>query len=98
MTVNFRDWKCEAVFSRYYNDRTAIQLIDEETTWPPVATATMNLPETELARDEVIVKDYSENIGMLDALMEAGIVTAPVRYVRTGYVSCPICKLISNQT
>jgi hypothetical protein len=38
-----------------------------------VATATLNLPEIALGPDEVIIKDYSENEGMLDTLILAGL-------------------------
>lgn len=57
----------------YSNNRKAIRLIDGDS-GEPIATATVNLPAVELAENEVVVKDYSENQGMYVALLDAGIV------------------------
>ena len=38
----------------------------------------------------------SENEGVLDALVEAGYVSKPIDWVRTGFVTCPICKLLKK--
>lgn len=55
--------------------------------------ATVNLAEVDLAPNEVIVKNYSENEGILDALLEGGIVDPPSRFVRLPYVEVPICRV-----
>lgn len=92
-TVNFKKWECAVEFCRYMdNDRPAIQLVDGET-WEPIATATVNLPDVEMEEDEVAVKTYSENEGMLEALLEAGVVTELVRFEYSGFVTIPIYKL-----
>lgn len=49
-----------------------------------------------LEPDELAIKDYGENEGMLNALVEAGIIHPPHRQLRlrTSHVqSVPICKL-----
>ena len=76
-------------------DRIAIVLIDDEYPEEVYAIATVNIPEESIAKDEVIIKNYSENEGMLDSLAIAGIITFPSRYIKTGFVECPVCKLIS---
>lgn len=94
MNVKFKQWDCTPTFGQYRdNDRTAIKLIDAET-GEPIATATINLPECQLGDDEVIIKDYSENEGMLDALVKANIVEATGMMVQSGHVTCPVVKLI----
>jgi hypothetical protein len=93
--VKFLQWECYLVFARYANGRLAIRLMDIND-HDEVATATVNIPNVILAENEIIIKDYSENDGMLAALVYGGIVKNPHRYCTTGFVSCPICKLIIN--
>lgn len=81
-------------FATYANGRTAIQLIGED---GPFAVATVNIPEAILAPDEVLIKDYSENEGMLQTLVTAGIVQVTDRGHRSGWVNIPICKLLRRE-
>jgi hypothetical protein len=91
MKVKFKHWDCKMVSGRYSNGRTVLALADEE---GPVAVATVNVPEEPLGPDEVCVKDYSENEGMVAALVEAGVVEPlVVRRVRQGFVEIPVCRL-----
>jgi len=60
----------------------------------PVAVATLHMPELALAADEVIIKDYSENEGLLDTLVAAGLVSAPLRAVPSGYITLYICRCL----
>jgi hypothetical protein len=100
--VSFAGFDCKfAVKGEYPNGRMAYAL----TAWEdnpeqdifegmPIATVSINIPEVELAEGEVIVKDYSENTGMVQALISAGIVEPTGKVVDSGFVTCPICKLI----
>ena len=45
-----------------------------------VAVCTVNLPSLELKDNEVAIKTWSENVGMLGWLMEQGIVSDPLHY------------------
>jgi hypothetical protein len=102
--VQFRQWLCNVQLREYGNGRKAIVLVNANTireddyiAYPgmeDIAVATINLPAEMMTDDEVIIKDYSENEGMLAVLVEAGIISDPVRYVRTGYVNSPVCKLL----
>lgn len=77
------------------NYRPAIQLVCEN--GEPWATATVNLPNEFITENEVAVKDYSENKGVLQALIDAGIVYEPVWSVQSGFVTIPVCRLkVSN--
>ena len=94
----FNIWDCEIVKHKYSNGRTALQLVsavdvDDVYKGEPIATATVNIPEMDLKENEVIIKDYSENEGMLEALVAAGIVVPTGRFVDSGFVTCPICIL-----
>ena len=90
--VEFRGWSCTLKVGRYANGRIAIQLVDA-LDGDPVAVATVNVPEEHLEEDEVVIKDYSENEGMLNALRKAGIIGGVMRRVQTGYVMSPVVKL-----
>ena len=77
---------------KYENDRTAIQLNDA-TDGHPYAVATVNMPDVLLLDNEVLVKDYSENEGMLDFLVKNNIVTPTQNGVQSGFVWLPIAIL-----
>lgn len=42
----------------------------------------------------VAIKDYSENSGMLQLLLDAKIVDKPINYYRSGFVEIPICPVL----
>ena len=91
--VKFSCWECTPIFGYYKNGRTAIWL-KEANTGEPIAKVTVNIPEEFLEDDEVIIKTYAENKGMLAALQKAGIVGEPVRVAVATYEPVPICKLL----
>lgn len=90
--VKFKEWNCDVIYGQYANQRMAIQLFESDSDFPsPIATASVNLPDEPMDSDEIAIKDYAENEGMLDALIKAGIVTKPKRMVASGHVIIPIC-------
>jgi len=68
----------------------AIILTDAED-GSPFATATVRIDG--LAENDVAIKNYSENAGMLEFLIENNIVEPPHREVESGFVTLPICRL-----
>lgn len=103
--VKFREWICVPQFGRYPNNRIAIRLYnanamkeDGLTYAPrtvPIAVATVNVVDyKQLKPNQVIIKNYSENEGMLDALIDAKIISSPVGMVNTGFVQCAVCDLL----
>lgn len=94
-TIRFADCNCAVERRRYPNGRVALQLVTHDDGFPePVATATVNVPEWELADDEVIIKDYAENHGILAALITAGLVHPPERHGLLNYTPVAICRLV----
>lgn len=91
-TVTFLNTRCRLQFSRYANGRLAIQLHDDS--GEPFATATINVPTMPLAEDQVLIKDYGENEGLLTALEEAGVVRTTGVRCRLGYVQADVCHLL----
>ncbi len=88
--------KLAPMFEKYLStDRTAITLITQEgEQW---CTASVNVPDVHLDKDEVIIKNYSENEGILEALVESGYIEPTNRTAQVGRVTCRICKVIENK-
>jgi hypothetical protein len=91
--VKFKEWDCVLVYGNYANKRTAITLI-EEATGDAVATATLNIDYVKLADDEIIIKDYSENEGMYEALLKSGIIGPIKRKVPLRHTYALVCDLL----
>lgn len=91
--VKFKNWDCVIKVARYSNNRIALKLIDAED-FQVVAVATINLPNMPLKDDEVYIKNYSENEGMVKALRKARVISKPVEYVNVEYVKILKCKLL----
>jgi hypothetical protein len=77
----------------YANNRLALEILDCED-GIPVMVATVNIPEVPLNEGEIIVKNYSENEGVLDFLQQNGLVGEVLREVQTGFVKCPIVRYL----
>lgn len=75
------------------NGRISIQIYDAED-GIAVARATVNLPDVEMKNGYTAIKDHSENIGVLNFLVENRIVAEPEFYSNQGYVEIPICKVL----
>jgi len=88
--IIFKDKECDISWSRYKNGRIAISLVHGGI---PTALATVNLPGVELAPDEVLINDCSENKGVLAALVNAGIVEDTKQRVICGRTDIAVCRL-----
>ena len=91
--VQFSKWLCNVVFAKYQKGGTAIRLVGAEDGMP-VATASVWVGGPErVDKDEVAIKDYSENEGMLEALIKGGIIHPPHRML-DGF---PIVRLVGEK-
>jgi len=91
--MKYKKWYCNVTKQKYaVGNRFAIMLTDS-TDGEPIAIATVNIPGEYMTENEAAIKDYSENDGMLEALMNAGIVKKVNRYVSFGYAIIPICEI-----
>jgi len=95
MTYNYNTPDGTAVqvsltIGKYANGHTKIQMMDM-TDGFPYATASVTVPG--LANGEVGIKNYSENEGVLAFLIENNIVEPPHRFVESGFVNIPVCKM-----
>jgi hypothetical protein len=94
-TIFFGGFACEMQLSHYTNGNKAISLVDTRD-GSAVATATVNVDGVELSANEVMIKDYSENKGMLAALRDSKVVENIVEVIQSGYVAIPVVTLSAN--
>ena len=87
--------KVYAKFGKYVSGGTAIRILSED--GEPFATATINVPGVKLKSDEVVIKTYSENVMVLDLLVEGGIVEVTGNEVEVGYNKCPIVRILDKK-
>ena len=90
--LNFLGEDCHVELNRYQNGRLAICLVISKD-GEPMTTATVNLPEIPLLDGFVFIKNYSENEGILDLFLKAGIVDEVMGHVPMGFVIIPICSI-----
>lgn len=63
----------------------------------PVATVTVNVPNIKLMGNEVVIKDYSENEGIYDALIEQNIIKATNKSIKISqFITAPIATLVKS--
>ncbi len=90
--MNFKNYDCTLKWGVNNNGRLTLDLVDSKD-GSPIATATANAVDSDLTTGEIIIKNYSENEGMYDALLAAGIIRRSHRRIGTGHIYSPVCYL-----
>lgn len=85
----------EVVFNigKYFNRRTAIQLIIADT-GEPFCVLSVNIPECELELDEVLIKTWSENEGAARVARNSGLFQDTGKRFQTGFTVAEIWKVL----
>ena len=91
--VQFKRWLCDVKLAQYSNNRPALQLVDAKN-GDLVAVATVNFPDIHLEPNQVIIKNYSENEGIAEALMKSNIIGPPLTKILSGFVTVNIHELL----
>ena len=83
-------WQLDCVVEKtqYPNGTTALILNDAHT-GEEITVATVNMPGVKCGRNEVYIKDYSENEGVLKALQDAGVVRPTGEVIQRGFAAIP---------
>lgn len=89
-TVNFNGEELTPVIGQYANGQTSIQLNDSNGMAYMTASVAHDI---NIQKDEVIIKNYSENEGILEALIEAEIIDPEVTPFRVNFVVLFVAKL-----
>ena len=93
-TLNFAGFDCTIEIAYFSNKRPVIQLIGAAD-GIPVATASVNFPKIKMTKDEVAIKNYAENEGILEFLIANKVISAKPRVIyTTGHVDIPVHKLL----
>ena len=91
--VKFLGEELTPVMNRYANGQNAIQLVDSD--GMPFMTASVAF-DINIADDEVIIKNYSENEGILEALIEAGVIDKPFAEIPVNFVTLYVAALVDD--
>lgn len=89
------DEECDLYMGEYQNGQTA--LIFRDSMGAPAIKPTVALSNKSLDPNEVAIKNYSENEGILESLQNQDIVSDVKDTVEQGYVEIPICELTLDQ-
>jgi hypothetical protein len=78
-------------WAKYGNGNPALEI--KSAYGETLVRASVNPPEI-LPEGYICIKDWSENEGILDVLLDEGIISHPVRWIPSGYVNIPVCKIL----
>ena len=93
MKVKFKEWNCNVEYGTYYNGRTSIRLTQNG---EQIAVATVNIPAHNVPDGHVLIKNWSENQGIAQALQDAGVIKLTGKAIPTGFVEALEAKLLIN--
>lgn len=96
MKIKFASWNCYPRFRKYGADSsTALELVDaENSSLVAIATVCLLSSGYKPPADCIAVKDWSENAGMVEALVHAGLIEPqPLAHIATGFVHARIHRL-----
>lgn len=90
--------KLKVEYGKYHDGRTAISLICDggEDNGQPYMVASLNLPEARIKENQVVIKSYAENEGILEVLEEEGIVERTDYFVIIGHTRNFICNILKK--
>lgn len=79
--------------AHYENKRIALRAVDAYN-GEPVATITVNMPHLTCPPGYTWIKNHSENEGIMEQLVEAGVLESPVADNPSGFVTVYLCKVM----
>jgi hypothetical protein len=83
----------ELVWSQYRNGSTALSLRGLRN--PAIAmTPSVNIVGVVTDKSHVLIKNWSENQGILESLIEAKVISEPLMQIPTGFVRADLCKVL----
>lgn len=94
--VKFRERQCSVLKREYSSGRIALRLVDP-VNGEPIATGTVNIPSIDIHEgegDHTLIKNYYENQGMVQALVDGGIIEPPIRDVEYGHAVMWVAKVL----
>ena len=91
------DKKVSIIKTEYQSPKNIalLAVMETEAGREPFGMITVNVQQ-ELKSGRVAIKDWSENEGLLDVLVEEGIVSEPLAYIPSGFVEIPVCRILAT--
>lgn len=83
---------CSLNFTKYACDQNALIITDEY--GAPILKASVAIPEYSIADDEIFIKNWLENEGILDELIKLGIIEHTGIKLATGHVYADLCRIL----
>lgn len=77
----------------YANGGTTALCLRCADTGEPFMDITTNIPDIDLEDDELLIKNYSENEGVLEFLISNKLVEDTGRRISNGFVEIPVVKM-----
>lgn len=94
MCILFNQRRCRIQWSRHrLCGCPAILLIEAQSPGALVAVATLDRPDLALAPEEVAIAEFGPAAGALAALVDAGVISPPLRVVEDEDQPIVICRL-----
>jgi hypothetical protein len=95
-TKYIHEQNCQLRFDKYQDGSTAMLI--RSSRGDPLIKVTAYLPKVVLEEDQILVKDYSENEGILQCLIELEIIEEleDLDPIPSGYAILNVCKLLVN--
>jgi len=91
--MQYKEWDCTIKITKYpHNGQLAI-LLNDANDGMPIATATTCIHH-DYQENETAIKNWSENEGMLAALISSGLVSDTGKRIPCGYVEAAIVKIL----
>ncbi|MGN6369008.1 MAG: hypothetical protein ACTHN5_12175 [Phycisphaerae bacterium] len=94
VVVHFRDHQCVLVLGSYKGNHGVPMMLLDRYTGEIVAIPTEKVGDVELKRNQVFIKDYGRDRGVLKALEEAGVVRNTGLGRQTGPSPAPLCEYL----
>jgi len=93
MVKNQNNFEKQLHINRYFNGQLAVFVLSHMR--EPIAELSIMHDSVELAPNEFILKDYSENKDIANEFFEAELINTTDRFVLVGSHLCPICQIES---
>ncbi len=90
--IKYHSGDVDLKFGRYSNNRLAVVLVDSQN-GERISVATVNIPDCSIGEDEIILKNWSENEGILDFFIDNGLVINEGKEAPTGHVFGNVVKV-----
>lgn len=89
--VLFHDILLDCNLIKYANGQNALRLLHNGL---PYGTPSIAISDVEQKEDEIFIKNYNENRGVLEALIKAEIIKEPHNKLIINFVNIHVCKLL----